>query len=358
MKKFLISLFFILSFLPAASRAQVKTAAEPKSAPVKAATQPAYQIPITTKTLANGLQVIVLQDSSVPLVTVELAVRNGSFTEPPELNGLSHLFEHMFFKANHATSLARCENVEFLNPAAFRQANCDNEMKLKAAIKDVSYLNEIDQLGVTYNGTTQEEVVEYFFSTTSPNIVPAVKLIKDAVRFPRFDEDEFAREQQVVIGELDRHMSEPGYYLNKGMLERLFYKYPTRKSPEGTRETVAKATTDQMRLIQSRYYVPNNSALVFTGDVKPEAAFALAEQLFGDWERRSVDPFKEFPLVEHPPLAKSEGAIINQPVQSVLIQVGWQGPSIGKDDAATYAADVFSSANPIPSFSGLWWTRN
>ena len=50
----------------------------------------------------------------------------------------------------------------------------------------------------------------------------------------------------------------------------------------------------------------------------------------------------EFPLVEHPPLAKSEGVIIKQPVQNVIIQIGWHGPSIGKDNAATYAADVFS----------------
>jgi zinc protease len=104
---------------------------------------------------------------------------------------------------------------------------------------------------------------------------------------------------------------------------------------------VAAATTEQMRLIQSRYYVPNNSALIVTGDVDPQKIFALSEQLFGDWPR-SEDPFKKNPLVEHPPLAKSEGAIISQPVQNVFISLGWQGPSIGKDDASTYAADVFS----------------
>jgi zinc protease len=88
--------------------------------------------------------------------------------------------------------------------------------------------------------------------------------------------------------------------------------------------------------------VPNNSAIVITGDVTAPGAFQIVEELFGDWPRRAVDPFKEFPLVEHPPLLKSEGAVINQPVQNVIIELGWQGPSIGKDDAATYAADVFS----------------
>jgi zinc protease len=88
--------------------------------------------------------------------------------------------------------------------------------------------------------------------------------------------------------------------------------------------------------------VPNNSALVVTGDVKPEEIFKLAQDIFGSWKKREIDPFKEFPLVEHPALAKSEGVIVEQPVNNVLIQVGWHGPSIGKDNPATYAADVFS----------------
>jgi zinc protease len=106
-----------------------------------------------------------------------------------------------------------------------------------------------------------------------------------------------------------------------------------------------------MRTIQGRYYVPNNSALIVTGDVKPDEVFKTAEQVMGSWERRAKDPFVEFPLVEHPPLDKSEAVIIERPAdslsdpaagQNVFVEVGWHGPSIGKDDAATYAADVFS----------------
>ena len=267
---------------------------------------------LASKMLANGLEIIVLEDHSVPVVTIELAVRNGSFTEPPELNGLSHLYEHMFFKANRAI-----ENQE-------------------------AYLQKIGQLGIAYNGETREEVVEYYFSTTSPNLRPAMNFMRDAVRYPSFNEKEFEREQQVVIGEIDRNESDPGYYLNKEMTDRLFYKYTSRKQPLGDRKTVSTATTAMMRLIQGRYYVPNNSALVITGDVQPADVYKMAQDLFGDWPRREKDPFVEFPLVEHPPLQKSEGNVIKQPVTNVLIEIGWQGPSIGKDDAATYAADTFS----------------
>ena len=53
---------------------------------------------IQTHMCANGLEVLVVENHSVPLVTIEIAAKNGSMTEPPEYNGLSHLYEHMFFR--------------------------------------------------------------------------------------------------------------------------------------------------------------------------------------------------------------------------------------------------------------------
>src|SRR5207244_11626626 len=100
--------------------------------------------------------------------------------------------------------------------------------------------------------------------------------------------------------------------------------------------------TEMMKWIQGRYYVTNNSALVVTGDVQAQDIYKMAEEFYGDWPKREKNPFVEFPMVEHPPLQKSKGNIIKQPVTNVLIEIGWQGPSIGKDDAATYAADTFS----------------
>ena len=72
--------------------------------------------------------------------------------------------------------------------------------------------------------------------------------------------ESLSRERQVVIGEIDRNESNPFYYLNQEMNNRLFFKYPSRKNPLGNRQTVGAATTQMMRLIQQRYYVPNNSA--------------------------------------------------------------------------------------------------
>ncbi len=317
MKRHLLILALTVS-LVAPFLAQPASAAAPwqqgprAARPAATLPAPAPQAQLMNRVLPNGLEIIVLEDHSVPLVTIELAVRNGSYTEPPELNGLSHLYEHMFFKANRAI------------------ANAED------------YLQRIGQLGIAYNGQTREEVVNYYFTTTSPNLRTAMNFMRDAVRYPLFEKGEFERERAVVIGEIDRNEANPFYYLNLEMTNRLFYKYQSRKNPLGSRQTVSAATTDMMKLIQGRYYVPNNSALVITGDVVPAEVFKMAQDFYGDWPKREPDPFVEFPMVEHPPLAKSEGAVVRQPVQNVLIDIGWHGPSIGKDNPATYAADVFS----------------
>jgi zinc protease len=290
---------------PGPARPQAGTSARPAVKPL------AETAPFVNKLLPNGLEVIVLEDHSVPIVTVELAVRNGSFTESPEYNGLSHLYEHMFFKPTRELFLRE------------------------------DYLKGIDQLGIIYNGETREELVNYYFTTTVPNFPVALRFMRDMARFQTFDEAQFANEREVVVGELDRHESNPYGELGEEVNRRLFFKYPSRKNPGGNRQTVRAATTDMMRTIKERYYIPNNSAIVVTGDVMPADVFRQSEELFGTWPR-AEDPFKRFPLVEHPPLTKSEGAILTKEVQNVVIQIGWHGPSVGKDDAATYAADVFS----------------
>jgi len=340
---FLLSLFTNLSFAQVAKPRQTA----PNNAVSSNAAKPKqdFSVPFVSKTLPNGLEVIVLPDSGVPIVTVELAVRNGSFTEPPEFHGLSHLYEHMFFKPNFALRLFGCENA-----GSRFSPQCSQAIALKSKIGDTSYLKNVDQVSF-YNGTTREEIVNYFFNTTSPYLSTAIRFINDAVRFPAFDESDFESEKRIVIGEIDRHEANPYQYLDLTMKQKLFYKYPTRKNPSGTRESVGSATTEKMRVIQSRYYVPNNSALIVTGDAKPEEVFKLAEHIMGSWEKRASDPFKEFPLVEHPPLTKSEGVIVEKTVseeaapnqgQNVILEIGWHGPSIGKDDTSTYAADVFS----------------
>ncbi len=260
--------------------------------------------------LKNGMQVIVIENRSVPLVTVEIAVKNGAYTETPEYNGLSHLYEHMFFKSNERS------RVE-------------------------GYHDKAAELGMLQNASTREEVVNYYTTTIKTGTRDAMILMRDAIRYPLFDKREFDQEIQVVLDELAQHRSNPFFYLINAMDNRLWYKYPSRKNPGGDPATVAKSTPEMMRTIQRKYYLPNNSALVIAGDVTALEIFKIAEEIFGDWPS-GEDPFVKDSVPKHPPLQKDEAVIVNQPVNAATVQFGYHGPSTDLDAPATYAADVFS----------------
>ena len=104
--------------------------------------------------MPNGLEVVAIENSKVPLATIQIAVKNGAFTEGPEYSGLSHLFEHMFFKAN------------------------------KDYPDQAKFLERIEELGAFWNGTTGEERVNYFFTFDKDSLDAGLRFMNAAIRFP------------------------------------------------------------------------------------------------------------------------------------------------------------------------------
>ncbi len=267
--------------------------------------------PILSRALPNGLDVVVVEVPSSPLVTVEVAVKNGSMTETPDFNGVSHLYEHMFFKPNLTLPDADAYNAR------------------------------VRSLGMLSNATTDTEHVNYFVTTTADHLAEAMAFLRDALLTPKFDPAELARERLAVTQEIDRDESDPLYHFTHAVDRAVWWKYPSRKDPLGNRETVLRATVAKLRTIQERYYVPNNSVLVVTGGVKARDVFALAAELFAAWTPSARSPFLDHPLVRHPPIRKTTLVLVEQPVATVTGELQWQGPSsVGKDVELTYAADL------------------
>ena len=120
-------------------------------------------IGVQSKKLPNGLEVLVIENHAVPIVTVELDVKNGAYTEGPEFSGLSHLYEHMFFKAN------------------------------KTIPSQEAYLRRLNQLGAQWNGTTSEERVNYYITLGVDSLTSGLQFMEDAIRYPLFNHDELFR---------------------------------------------------------------------------------------------------------------------------------------------------------------------
>lgn len=279
----------------------------PAAAQIKRAPEKEF----TRYNLDNGLELMVVQNNFVPIATIELAVRNGSFTEGPEYAGLSHLYEHMFFKANGPYETSQ------------------------------DFISELSSLGILYNATTREEVVFYYFTLPVANLEKGLEIMSNSMQTPRFDPVELEREREVVIGEFDRHESNPFFPFSRAMDSVMWKENVVRKQPIGQRNVIRTATPEKMRVIQQKYYIPNNSLLIVAGDVDPANVYELVKKHFSSW-KRGADPFKTDP----PPMAKplTEKTLVTVPVPGVdiaQVQLQWHGPSIGIDNAATYAADVF-----------------
>ena len=286
---------------------------------------------IQRKVLANGLEVIVVENHGVPLATIEVDVKNGSFTQSPEYEGLAHMYEHMFFRAN----------AKYPQPESF--------------------VDRAGDLGAVFNGTTAEERVNYYLTVPSDSMEAGIRFLAPALLSPLFRQDELERERQVVIGEYDRNESSPFFQLNRQMDMKLYPGNFSRKNIIGDRQVILTTTPEKMRTIQRKYYVPNNSVLIVSGDVNPARVFASAEKELGGWQR-GADPFAADPIPVIPALTKNEGVVVEAGVGAVTVFLQWQGPSVGKDPKSTYAADVFSDVlnDPGSKFqqrlvdSGLW----
>jgi zinc protease len=134
---------------------------------------------IKRKVLANGLEVIVVENHGVPIATLEIDVRNGAFTQAPEYAGLAHMYEHMFFKANK----------DLPEPDAFHRSR-----------------------GGTWRRVQWQHarrVVNYYLTLPADSLAGGLKFLASALRNPSFREDELKREKEVVLGEYDRNEAEP-----------------------------------------------------------------------------------------------------------------------------------------------------
>jgi len=275
-------------------------------------TQAKAQLPPWTRfTLDNGLEVLVVENHLTPIVTVEIAVRNGSFTEPPQYNGLSHLYEHMFFTAN-----------------------------AKDTTED-DFLSRVDDLGILYNGETQEENVQYYFTLPKQNLADGLDFMATAIESPLFKEEELHKQREIVLGEFDRNEALPLFKFGRKVDDALWGKYISRKEKLGQRDMITSATRNMMLTIKNKYYIPNNSLLIIAGDVNTEDIRKLVPKFFNGW-KRGENPFEKDPPPTIPPLERTTFVVdtVDQPTATVFVR--WHGPSIGTDDKGTYAADVFS----------------
>jgi zinc protease len=268
-------------------------------------------VPFQKFVLDNGLEVVVHEDHSDPVLSVQVVYHVGSAREASGRSGFAHLFEHMLFQGS--------EHV-----------GDDQHFKL------------IQGAGGTLNGTTNLDRTSYFESLPSNQLELALWLEADRMGFllPAMTQAKLDNQREVVKNERRQNYENRPYgRLPELVLAELFgaehpYGHPT----IGSLDDLDRASLEDVAGFFRRWYGPNNATLVVAGDVDPQVVRARVEHFFGPLPR---GPLVDRPAPEPVHLQATRVAILEDDVSQPQLTLVWPTVPMGSPDEA--AVDLLTA---------------
>ncbi|MDD5064640.1 MAG: pitrilysin family protein [Phycisphaerae bacterium] len=208
--------------------------------------------------LANGLEVITLEDFSCPIVAVQIWYHVGSKDEQPGRHGFAHMFEHMMFRG-----------TDKLGPT--------------------DHFAYIHRVGGTTNGNTGFDRTVYHQTLPAKQLELALWLEAERMTFLKIDQESFDTERKVVEEERRMDLNQPYGTIYEKLLAEIFKVHPYSWPPIGNIPDLRAASVQELRDFWKKYYVPNNATLIIVGAVKHKDAQKLAKRYFG-WIPRYDEP--------------------------------------------------------------------
>src|SRR5438132_10323886 len=224
---------------------------------------PAISFPPNTAqrwTLANGLTLIVQEDRSAPVASVQAWCATGSTTEDKHLGaGLSHILEHMLFKGTKTRST--------------------NEIAQK-----------IQDVGGYINAYTSFDRTVFWIDVPKEGALTALDILADAMMNSTLPPEEYVKEQEVIRREFAMGLDDPDRQSSLLLFAAAYREHPYRIPVIGHIEIYNKLTRDDVMEYYKARYVPNNLFLVVVGDVDGEKIHAQVEKYFSKYPQKSLPP--------------------------------------------------------------------
>jgi zinc protease len=206
---------------------------------------------VTTFTLDNGMDVVVIEDHRAPVVTNMVWYKAGSADEPPGSSGVAHFLEHLLFKG-----------TETLAPGEFSKVVAAN--------------------GGTDNAFTSYDYTGYYQRIAADRLELVMKMEADRMVNLQLDEADILTERDVIIEERNtRTENDPGALFGEQRNAALYLNHPYGTPIIGWRHEMETLNLQQALAYYQKFYAPNNAILIVAGDVLPEDVRALAEKYFG-----------------------------------------------------------------------------
>lgn len=325
--------------------------------PVLAQDLASFEKRTTTRKLANGLTVILMESHDAPVFSYTTMVNAGSAQEVAGITGLAHMFEHMAFKgsdrvgtSNWEAEKAALQKVEVAYAAydAARRAETGRSdaqvEELRKAWQDAIAAadkfvvdNEFSAIvdrsgGVGMNAFTASDVTAYFFSMPSNRFELWAFLESERFRNPVFRQ--FYKERDVVFEERRMRIeSSPFGRLLEQFLSTAFMAHPY---GNGTgigwpSDLQSFSATDAENFFR-KYYVPSNIVLTIVGDVKPAEAWPIIEKYFG---RLPASPAPPALRTVEPKQVAERVVTLRETSQPIYVE-GYHRPGFTHPDNATY----------------------
>jgi zinc protease len=212
---------------------------------------------VTEFTLANGLQVVVIPDHRVPVVTHMVWYKVGAADEPAGKSGIAHFLEHLMFKGTHKHPMG-----------AFSAA--------------------VAAMGGQENAFTTQDYTAYFQRVPRDKLGEVMAFEADRMTGLTLTDKEVTPELQVVLEEYNmRVANSPAARLGEQIAATLYFNHPYRKPTIGWRHEIVTLNRDDALAFYRHFYTPNNAVLVVAGDVDAAEVRRLAEATYGQVAKRA-----------------------------------------------------------------------
>ena len=255
-------------------------------------------VPYQMFTLPNGLTVILHEDHSVPLVSVNVWYHVGSANEKPGRTGFAHLFEHLMFEGS--------KNV-----------------------KEGMFDTLLETAGGGNNASTYEDKTNYYIDVPSNSLDLALYLESDRMGYllDIVTEATVNGQRDVVKNERRQSYENAPYGMAEVRIPELMYpkNHPYRWPVIGYMEDLTAASAEDVREFFRKYYAPQNASIVIAGDINPAEARKKVEYWFADVKPgKSADPI-EVPPVVLPGIVKDT---LTDQVQLPRLSLVWLSPAL------------------------------
>lgn len=244
----------------------------------------------------NGMNVLLVQDNSAPVVTVQIVYRVGSKHEVSGNTGSTHLLEHLMFKGTEKFNKQKGTSID----------------------------GKLNNIGARMNATTWNDRTNYFETIPSDKIAIALEIEADRMRNSLLLKEDKESEMTVVRNEFERSENNPDQVLSKEIWATAYMAHTYHHSTIGWRSDIEKMPIEVLREFYNTYYWPDNATLTIIGDFQKEQLFTLVDKYFGKISKAPhvmPQPYTEEPVQYGP-----RKVIMKKSGQGGVIAVGYKIP--------------------------------